>query len=142
MPLIVVYTITRDNFTHHKKLTMECGCINLYQLQQKTSAVVSSRCMVRHRKPDLIGAAIIITPTNHTHSFVQVMSCINRKDNTVVFLSNEPNNNLSLCSAYLIYSNATVISSNNSVQAIFYYITKQMTFITISMFIQIISFQL
>ncbi len=37
------------------------------------------------RKPDLIGVAIITIPTNHTHSFVQVMSCINRKDNTAFF---------------------------------------------------------
>ena len=62
---------------------------------------------------------------------------INRKDNTVVFLSNEPKS-LSLCSVYLINSNATVITPNNLVQAIlFYYITKKMTFITISKFIQI-----
>ncbi len=84
----------------------------------------------------LIGEAITTTLTSHTHSFVEVMNFINRIDNTVVFLSSEPKS-LSLCSAYLVNSNATVISPNNSVQAMFYYVTKQMIFITISRFIQI-----
>ncbi len=73
-------------------------------------------------KPDLIGVAIIITPANHTHSFIQAMNFINRKDKTnIVFLSNEPMS-LSLCSAYLIKLNDTVITPNNSVQAIYYII--------------------
>ncbi len=88
------------------------------------------------RKPDLIGAAIITMPTSHTHSFVQVMNFINRKDKTIVFLSSETKS-LSLCSVYLVNSNATVVTPNNSVQAIFYYITRQMVFITISRFIKI-----
>ncbi len=69
---------------------------------------------------------------SHTHSFVQVTNFI---DNTVIFLSSEPKS-ISLCSA-LINSNSTVITPTNSVQAIYYYITKQIIFITISRFIQI-----
>ncbi len=75
-------------------------------------------------KPDLIGVAIIITPTNHTHSFIQAMNFINRKDKTIVFLLNEPMS-LSLCSAYLIKSNDTVIIPNNSVQAILCYLLSK-----------------
>ncbi len=53
-------------------------------------------------KPDLISAAIITTPTYHTHSFVQVVSFINRKKlKIMVFLPNEAKS-LSVCSAYLI----------------------------------------
>ncbi len=48
------------------------------------------------KKPDHIGAAILTIPTNHTRSFIQLMSFINRKDYTVFFLSNEPKI-LSLC---------------------------------------------
>ena len=72
-------------------------------------------------KPDLIGATIITTPTNHTHSFIQVIGFINRKAKTIVSLSNEPK---SLGSVYLLNLNPSVITPNNLVQAIFYFITK------------------
>ncbi len=106
-----------------KRTCKEIDCKNFLVLE--VGGLVAAQ---GSRKPHLIVAPIITTPTNCTHSFIQVMSY--RKDKTMVFLSNEPKS-LCLCSA--VKCNC----KPNSVQAIFYYIMKQMIFITISRFIQI-----